>query len=165
MQVTEAEGLKQEAVQQVFVGLVGEAKKSVFMSTDLYLPFYQSEDVKKSLIKAASVCSSFRIVVDNRVDAAKRMTELDYLIPLARDGKVSIRQAVVPVPHWWIVDRKNMRLERPHPIEAPSGTNMQIMDATDDIVEQVETEIDRMWVMARGVTIPPPPVTDGSAHG
>jgi hypothetical protein len=148
MQVTEAKGLRQEAVQEIFVRLLSGAKKSVFLSSGLWPDFYRDDNVRNAINRAAKECESFRILVDPRVDAKNRLAEVSYLLPLASSGDVTIKQATHPIPHWLIVDQRNMRLEEPHPITEPSGTNMQIQDATDEIVEQVDRKTDQMWVHA-----------------
>lgn len=146
MQVTEAKGLEQEAVQGIFVKLLSGAKRSVFLSTGLWPDFYRSDNVKDAISKAARTCESFRILVDPRVDVRSRLAAVDYLVPLAANGQVTIKQASHPIPHWLVIDQRNMRLEEPHSIDRPSGTNMQIQDATEEVVEQVDRKTDQMWV-------------------
>ena len=151
MIVRKSENQSRDQVVEVLRLLFRSAHDSVTLSTSLTSDLLEA--VEGDITDCLSRVKSFSICLDSRVDLAAVRTKYPWLFS---SPKVHISQAPGPIPHWIMVDKRDLRLEESHPFPAPAGgwhprSNMTIIDADPQIANAIEQEFRSFASQARVV--------------
>jgi hypothetical protein len=74
--------------------------------------------------------------------------ELPWLAELAREGYIAIKKSQFQIPHWLIVDRKHIRLEKMHPPEEVGSENIILLNCDEAVADLLSREWLRTWERA-----------------
>ena len=157
LEVTEVKNGTPEQVESAIIGLLNEADDNIILCTSLHPQFYNRELISKSIQKVVEQIRSFRILLDSHTNIQQVKEELPWLFELKNKGKIEIAQSDQPIPHWLMIDRKHFRFEKPHSPSMAGKDNLIVKNADMDekiylIIEDVISDIDRLWEEARPVT-------------
>jgi hypothetical protein len=138
-----------EDPQEYIVRLLGLGRYSIWMSTNLHLGFYRREKVVEAMRDAAKRVKDFRLLLDASSLGWERMEEeLPWLAGLAREGYIAIKKSQFQIPHWLIVDRKHIRLEKMHPPEEVGSENIILLNCDEAVADLLSREWLRTWESA-----------------
>jgi hypothetical protein len=98
---------------------------------------------------AAKRVKDFRLLLDASSPGWEQMEkELPWLAELAREGYVAIKRSRFQIPHWLIVDRRHIRLEKMHPPEEVGSENIILLNCDEAVADLLSREWLRMWERA-----------------
>jgi hypothetical protein len=100
---------------------------------------------------AAKKVKDFRLLLDANVKWEQVASELPWLVDLAKQGLIKIRKSRDRIPHWLIVDRKHIRLEKMHPPEEIGSENIILLNTDEAICDLLNLEWSKMWENALNV--------------
>lgn len=137
-----------EITKQKVIGLLTQAKDEVWMSTGFNSDFYNDEKVKKTMTEAFKRVKDIRVIIDGDINK----TEVPWFFALAKElkQKLQIRQHK-EILHWLIVDGKNCRLEKVHPIGLVGVDNLLVYDVPLPISENLKKTYNDWWVTGKPI--------------
>ena len=137
MIVRKSENQDREQVVEVLRLLFRGAKDTVTLSTSLTSDLLDAvaPDIKECITRV----KSFKMYLDSRVDVGAARLKYPWLFS---GPKVHIFQAATPIPHWIMIDNRDLRLEESHVFPVQQGewqprSNMTILDADPAVAEAV----------------------------
>ncbi len=131
--------------------LFSKAENLVWMSTSLYPDFYNRDNVREAVEKAAYRVEDFRMLIDNMVDEKERLSKIPWLKKLIKEGKIKIKKAAYEIRHIIIIDKKIVRIEEYHPANRRAEGNLLVEDPLIILIEA--TLFNRWWRDARDLDV------------
>ena len=126
--------------------LLKNAKKSILMSTGLHTEFYGNEEVKTVMLDAIERVKSVKIIITEKREHVPQ--KIKWLFALK--DKVEIRHNKNAL-HWLIIDDKNIRLEKPHPVGEIGVNNFFDHDVPKDMINVLKIQFDDWWSTAESL--------------
>jgi len=157
IEVIETESDNQNAVASLVIGLLSGATKSVQMSTTLFPDFYQGRDqVQLAVTEAAKRCKgNFDILLDLEAKPDELRDKVPFIFELAKKNLVKLHHSTLPVPHWLIIDGRDARIEKPHPLYEPTGSNTVVWNMTADLSKEMQEKFRQFVALASPVPSEP----------
>ena len=139
-----------EATNIKIKGLLKNAKKSILMSTGLSSQFYGNTEVKTVMIDAIKRVKSVKIIITEKNEPVPQ--NIKWLFDLKENlkDKIQIRYNEHAL-HWLIIDDKNIRLEKPHPIGSIGVNNFFDHNVPKDMINVLKLQFDDWWLTAEFV--------------
>lgn len=128
------------------VDLLINAKKSIIMSTGFHNEFYNDKKIKTVMTDAIKRVKSTKIIITKDKESVQQE---GWLFDLARDlsNNIQIRYNT-DAPHWFIIDDKNIRLEKVHKIGNIGEYNFFDKDIPKDLVNVLKSQFEDWWSSA-----------------
>ena len=130
------------------IGLLKNAKKSILMSTGLHSEFYGNEEVKTVMMDAIKRVKSIRIIITEQYEPVPQNISWVFALKEELKDKFQIRYSKDAL-HWLIIDDKNIRLERPHPIGDVGVHNFFDKNVPKGMINILKTQFDEWWLSAK----------------
>lgn len=129
-------------IRDTLLQLLERTDESLRMSTELYSDFYADEAVRDEIERIAEKTGDVRILLDESVDVEDRQERFGYLF---ENENVEIKQSVERIPHWWISDEEDFRLEKRHEPGERGTSNLVIAEAGPIVAEMLTDRFDDWW--------------------
>jgi len=97
--------------------LINCARHTIYFSTRLEKDFFEKIDVQTAYIRATTRGVHIRMLIEPTINWDTKINEtgLTWLKGLKTDGyKFEVRQSREKIPHWIIVDKNHIRIEKTH---------------------------------------------------
>lgn len=137
-----------EGTNEKIIGLLKNANKSILMSTGLHTDFYGDESVKTVMMDAIKRVKSIKIIITEKYDPVPQNISWLFALKEELKDKIQIRYKEDAL-HWLIIDDKNIRLERPHPIGKIGVNNFFDINVPKDLINVLKAQFYEWWLSAK----------------
>ena len=128
------------------IDLLINAKKSILMSTGFHNDFYNDTKIKTVMTDAIKRVKSTKIIITKDKES---VPQEGWLFDLANDSTNNIQiRYNIDAPHWFIIDNKNIRLEKIHEIGNIGQYNFFDKDIPKDLINVLKAQFDNWWSSA-----------------
>jgi hypothetical protein len=128
-------------LRNMLIEILENTDDYLYISTALHTDFYNEDQVKENIKRVAEE-GTVRILLDSYVDTDRLEDRFPYLF---KENNVKLRKSMDRVPHWWISDGEDLRLEKIHAKGERGDKNLVVFDAQPSVYELFEDEYLDWW--------------------
>jgi hypothetical protein len=128
-------------VRDLLISVLENTTDQLYMSTALHSDFYEMDQVRREICRIAD-SGEVRVLLDSHVSVEEKRSEHPYLF--GTDG-IALKKSKKRVPHWWICDQEDLRLEKIHGENERGDQNLVILDAQPSVCEFFLEEYNTWW--------------------